>query len=563
MATAAKKGQEEKITALYGRLSDDDGVDMESNSISNQRTILQDYARKNGYLHPQFFYDDGVSGTTFDRPGFKEMEALVEAGKVSTIIVKDLSRFGRNYLEVGNYLEVVYPTLGVNFIAIQENVETQDGKGTEMMPFHNIFNEWYAAQTSKKIRAVWAMKAANGKRISSVVPYGYVKDPDDHEKWYVDEPAAEVVRKIYALCLAGHGPLQIAKQLEAEKIPVPTVYFQANGRKTRNKIPENPYRWDSSTIVRILGNRQYTGCTVNFISTNVSYKVHKRVNKPEEEWQIIPNTQEAIIDENTWLRVQELRNNKRRYTKTGRRSLFSGLVFCPDCGAKLHFCASNSFKPNQEHFRCANYKDGRGSCKVHYIRNVVLEQIVLAAVSDLADFVRCYESVFLFMLASKNQAMQKKELQATKQRLEQTRKRVNEIDRIISRLYEDNIVGKLNDERFMKMSASYEAEQRELEASIAESEQMLKEADKTKVDLRMLLKGLREFTETRELTPEIVNTLIQRIEVHSSDRSTGKIRVKVDIYFTAIGMFSIPDEKEIQKLMEDIQTNPQKYGLSA
>ncbi|MBQ6404326.1 MAG: recombinase family protein, partial [Oscillospiraceae bacterium] len=496
-------------------------------------------------------------------PGFKQMQELVEAGKVATIIVKDLSRFGRNYLEVGNYLEVVYPTLGVNFIAIQENVETLDGKGTEMMPFHNIFNEWYAAQTSKKIRTVWAMKAANGKRISSTVPYGYVKDPDDHEKWYVDEPAAEVVRRIYDLCLSGHGPLQIAKQLELEQVLVPSAYYHAIGRKTRNKAPDNPYHWDSGTVIHILENRQYTGCTVNFISTSVSYKVHKRIHNPEDEWQIIPNTQEAIIDENTWLRVQELRQSKRRNTKTGRRSLFSGLVYCPDCGAKLHFCASKSLKRNQEFFRCANYKDGRGSCQIHYIRDVVLQQIVLEAVSVLSDFVRSYESVFFVLLAKQSQATQQKELQATRIRLEQSKKRVVEIDRVISRLYEDNVIGKLSDERFMKMSASYEQEQKSLEVTIGACEQALREADKAKVDLRMLLKGLREFTELKELTPEIVNTLIQRIEVHNSDRSTGKIRVQVDIYFTAIGLFTIPDEKELQKLMDDIRENPQKYRLSA
>ena len=407
------------------------------------------------------------------------------------------------------------------------------------------------------------MKAANGKRISPTVPYGYVKDPNDHEKWYIDEPAAENVRKIYALCLDGYGPLQIAKQLEAEQILIPSAYFQSVGRKKRNKISDNPYHWDSATVVHILENRQYTGCTVNFMTTSVSYKVHKTIYKPEEEWQIIPNTQESIIDENTWLRVQELRKSKRRNTKTGRRSMFSGLVYCPDCGSKLHFCASKSLKRNQEFFRCANYKDGRGSCQTHYIRDVVLQQIVLAAVSSLSDFMRCYEPVFFLLLAKQNQAAQQKELQATRVRLEQSKKRVVEIDRVISRLYEDNIIGKLSDERFMKMCASYEQEQKNLEVTIGECEQALREADKAKVDLRMLLKGLREFTELKDLTPEIVNTLIQRIEVHNSDRSTGRIRVQVDIYFTAIGLFNIPDEKELQKLMDDIRKNPQKYKLSA
>ena len=576
MTTAKKKGQEEeKITALYARLSDDDPEeekkktkggntdDKESNSIQNQKTILYDYARRNGYLHPQFFYDDGVSGTTFEREGFKEMEKLVEEGRVSTIIVKDLSRFGRNYLEVGNYLEVVYPTLGVKFIAIQENVDTQDGTGTEMMPFHNIFNEWYASQTSKKIRAVWAMKAANGRRISSSVPYGYVKDPEDFEVWHIDEPAAEVVRKIYGLCLAGNGPLQIAKQLEAEKILVPAAYKASQGRKPGNKIPANPYAWGSNTVVGILENRQYTGCTVNFKTTSVSYKVHKTVYKPEDEWQIIPHTQEPIIDENTWLRVQELRQNKRRPTATGRRSLFSGLVFCPDCGAKLHFCAAKSLKRNQEFFRCSNYKDGRGECTIHFIRDVVLEKLVLEAVSDLADFVRCYEPVFLFMIAKQNDTLTQQNLQAVKNRLVRSRKRADEIDGIISRMYEDNITGKLTDDRFTRMSAKYEAEQKDLEQMIASCEEELRKADEAKVDLRMLLTGLREFTELRELTPAIVNTVIRRIEVHNSDRSSGHIRVKVDIYFTAVGMISLPNEKEITAMKAEITANPKQHRVSA
>lgn len=385
--------------------------------------------------------------------------------------------------------------------------------------FNILINEWYAAQTSKKIRAVWAMKAANGKRISPTVPYGYVKDPNDHEKWNIDEPAADVVRRIYDLCLQGYGPLQIAKQLESDKVLIPSAYYQAAGRKSRNKVPVDSVHWDTATIVHILENRQFTGCTVNFISTSVSYKVHKRIHNPQEEWQIIPNTQEAIIDENTWLRVQELRQSKRRNTKTGRLSLFSGLVYCADCGSKLH--------------------------------------------CGLSDFVRSYESVFFVLLAKQSQAAQQKELQATRVKLEQSKKRVADIDRVISRLYEDNVIGKLSDERFMKMSASYEQEQKNLELTIAECEQTLLEADKAKVDLRMLLKGLREFTELKELTPEIVNTLIQRIEVHNSDRSTGKIRVQVDIDFTAIGLFTIPDEKELQKLMDDIRENPQKYKLSA
>ena len=562
MATATTKGQE-KITALYCRLSQDDGREGESNSISNQKEILMAYAKKNGFLHPQFFVDDGISGTTFDRPDFLRMQQMVEDGAVSTVIVKDLSRFGRNYLEVGEYLEIKYPTLGVRFIAIQENVDTLRESGTEMMPFNNIFNEWYAAQTSKKIRAVQQMRAANGKRVSPVVPYGYKKDPDNREIWYIDEPAAEVVRKIYALCLAGRGPMQIARQLEKERILTPTAYYNSIGRAASNPPPADPYRWSDSSVENILANRQYTGCTVNFLSTTVSYKVHKVIYRSPEEQQIIPNTQEAIISEDMWLRVQELRENRRRPTATGRTSLFSGLVFCADCGAKLHFCAAKSLKPNQEHFRCSNYKSGRGTCQVHFIRNVVLERIVFEAIRYLADFVHQYESVFLYLLEKKTAVEQKAEWQKLRRTVENGHKRIRELDMLISRLYEDNIAGKISDERYARMAASYEDEQKQLEKTVADGEQTLREAEQKKVDVQMLLNTLRQCTELKELTPTIVNSLIQRIEVHKSEKPHKHNRVKVDIYFTAVGLIDLPTEQEIVQIMEEMRRNPQNVRLPA
>ncbi|MCR0175601.1 recombinase family protein [[Clostridium] innocuum] len=301
MTTQNTNGQKEKITALYCRLSQDDGRDGESNSISNQKEILSEYAKRNGFLHPQFFIDDGISGTTFERADFNRMQSMIENGEVSAVIVKDLFRFGRNYLQVGEYLEIKYPTMGVRFISIQENVDTAKESGTEMMPFSNIFNEWYAAQTSKKIRAVNQMKAAKGQRISSSVPYGYMKNPDDKQKWLIDEPAAEIVRKIFNLCLEGKGPAQIARQLEKEKILTPTAYYHSIGKKTSNPLPANIYGWRDSSIEQILENRQYTGSTVNGKSTTVSYKVHKVIEIPKEEYQVIPDTQEAIISKNIWL----------------------------------------------------------------------------------------------------------------------------------------------------------------------------------------------------------------------------------------------------------------------
>ena len=559
------KGQtEEKITALYCRLSvDDEKKDAESNSITNQKQILLDYCQKQGFTNTMFFVDDGISGTSFERGGFQQMQKMVEEGKICRVIVKDLSRFGREMVEAGRLTQIVYPSLGVTFISLHENVNSTTGEGMEMLPFYNIFNEWYAAQTSKKIRAVWQSKAENGKRVSPTVPFGYVKDLNDKEKWLIDEPAAEVVRKIYALCLAGRGPLQIAKQLEKENILVPSAYYESVGRTHAQKVPSDYCKWDQKTVVGILENRQYTGCAVNFKSTTVSYKVHKKIHNAKEDYQIIPNMQEPIISEEQWLRVQELRKHRRRPTATGRTSLFSGLVYCADCGAKMHFDAAKSLTRNQEHFRCSNYKSGRGECTVHYIRDVVLEKIVFEAISSLADFVKCHESVFLYMLAKKTNAMRQKEHKRLELAVEQGTKRIAEIDRLIEKVFEQNASGILSDERFSKMLQSYEKEQKALTQEVADSRQTLEEAKQKATDLRLLLRTLREMTEINELTPTLVNSLIERIEVHNNDKSSGHCYVKVDIYFTAVGMIDIPTEQKILAMMEEIQTNPQDFRFVA
>lgn len=559
------KGQtEEKITALYCRLSvDDEKKDAESNSITNQKQILLDYCQKQGFTNTMFFVDDGISGTSFERGGFQQMQKMVEEGKICRVIVKDLSRFGREMVEAGRLTQIVYPSLGVTFISLHENVNSTTGEGMEMLPFYNIFNEWYAAQTSKKIRAVWQSKAENGKRVSPTVPFGYVKDLNDKEKWLIDEPAAEVVRKIYALCLAGRGPLQIAKQLEKENILVPSAYYESVGRTHAQKVPSDYCKWDQKTVVGILENRQYTGCAVNFKSTTVSYKVHKKIHNAKEDYQIIPNMQEPIISEEQWLRVQELRKHRRRPTATGRTSLFSGLVYCADCGAKMHFAAAKSLTRNQEHFRCSNYKSGRGECTIHYIRDVVLEKIVFEAISSLADFVKCHESVFLYMLAKKTNAMRQKEHKRLELAVEQGTKRIAEIDRLIEKVFEQNASGILSDERFSKMLQSYEKEQKALTQEVADSRQTLEEAKQKATDLRLLLRTLREMTEINELTPTLVNSLIERIEVHNNDKSSGHCYVKVDIYFTAVGMIDIPTEQKILAMMEEIQTNPQDFRFVA
>ncbi len=442
----------------------------------------------------------------------------------------------------------------MRFIAIQENVDTLKNVGTEMMPFNNIFNEWYAAQTSKKIRAVWKAKAEKGERVSSTVPYGYKKSEDDPKQWIVDEPAARVVRRIFALCIEGLGPTQIAHRLEDEMVICPTTYYMSIGQKTSKPMPKRgEYAWETSTIKHILANRQYTGCTVNFKTTLVSYKVHKTVHNPEEEWQIIPNTQEAIIDEDTFNRVQELRDGRRRNTATGRESLFSGLLYCADCGSKLYFCAAKSIKENQEFHRCSAYKEKRGTCSIHYIREVVAKEIVQELVWRVAMFIQQYEAVFLYMYSKKHNLTKAADVRNMKAEIERNKRRNSEIDTMIEGLYEANVLGKITDERFSKMMGKYEAQQKTLIEETAKLERALEQAEQDKVDLRVFLETIRKCTDIKELTPALVNRLIQRIEVHKSEKVDGRKRVKLDIYFTAVGLIDIPDENEIREMIEEIQ----------
>ena len=549
------KQAENKITALYCRLSQDDGREGESNSISNQKEILAQYARANGFHNTMFFVDDGISGTTFDRPDFQRMQRMIENGEIGVVIVKDLSRFGRNYLDVGEYLEIKYPTLGVRFIAIQENVDTLKNTGTEMMPFNNIFNEWYAAQTSKKIRAVWKSKADKGERIAAAIPYGYIKSQDDPKQWIIDEEAAKVVRYIFELTLEGLGPMKIARRLEDEQILSPTAYYLENGRKSSNDISaRGKCAWSTTSVRHILENRQYTGCTVNFKTSLVSYKVHKTVYNPEEEWQIIPNTQEAIIDEDTFNRVQELRDSRRRNTATGRESLFSGLLYCADCKSKLYFCAAKSIKPEQEFHRCSAYKENRGSCSIHFIREVVLREAILELVKRVALFIQQYEAVFLYMYAKKHNITKEVNSRNMKATIERNKRRIKELDKLIERIYEDNVLGKIPDARFSKMMASYEAEQNQLVTETAKAEESLKTMEQDKVDLRAFLETIRQCTDIKELTPTIVNRLIRRIEVHNSEKIDGRKQVRLDVYFTAVGLIDIPGEKELIEMMREIQS---------
>ena len=372
------KNYPDNITALYARLSQEDALDGESNSIANQKKILLKYATDNGFPNLTFFIDDGVSGVTFDRPGWNEMIGLSEAGKVKTVIVKDMSRMGRDYLKVGYYTESFFAERDIRYIAINDGVDSDKGDN-DFTPFRNLFNDFYARDTSKKIRAVMRSKGNAGEHLCTNPPYGYMKDSDNKKRWLVDETAAEVVKRIFALCLDGYGPSQIARILKEDKVITPTIHFQQTGRATRNTPPDNPYHWTGDTVADILERPEYQGHTVNFKTYKQSYKSKKTCYNPEEKWLVFENTHEAIIDADTWARVQELRKNKRRPTRTGKTNMFSGIVRCADCGEKLYYCTSKNFEARQDHFVCSTSRlKGKEVCSTHFIRAVVLEQGVLA-----------------------------------------------------------------------------------------------------------------------------------------------------------------------------------------
>ena len=565
-----KKVEKKKlITALYCRLSVDDfdekdkrknKEELESNSITHQKQILEDYCKRNGISNYRFFTDDGISGTTFDRPGFQEMEEMIENGFIGTVIVKDLSRFGRDHVFSGYYTQIKYPSLGVNFIAIQDNVDIEKGTGVEMMPIQNVFNEWHAQQTSKKIRAVWQNKRDHGERVSATVPYGYKKAKKDTQ-WYIDEPAAEIVRYIFKLAMEGLGPTKIANRLREEKYITPTEYFYQINRKTRNERPVDPYNWQDTTVKHILDNPQYTGCTVNGRSSIVSYKVHKKIEYDESEWQIIPNTQEAIVDEETFKTVHEMRASRRRNTATGRTSLFSNLVFCGDCGSKMYFCAAKSINENQEFFRCSAYKENRGTCTIHFIRNIVLEEMVLETVRKTAKYISENETVFLYLYEKNHRLSVAKELRDTKLRVEQAKKRIKELDGLISASFEQLARGTISEERFKIFCDKYEAEQKELTKFVSETEAEIQTAKQDAVDLKAFLENIRECTDIQKLTPTLVNTLIKKIEIFNSVKGEdGKKHVPITIHFRSVDIVTVPDEEEIIAAMEEIRNNPTKMA---
>ena len=538
--STAFKARMEKWTALYCRLSRDDDNEGDSNSIQHQKQILEKYAKDHSITNYKFYVDDGYSGTSFNRPGFQEMLADIEAGYVDCVIVKDMSRFGRNYLEVGMYTEIMFPDKDVRFIAINDGVDSARDDN-DFTPFRNIINEWYAKDTSKKIRAVFRAKGLSGKRLSTQTPYGYLKG--ENGQLIEDTETAPVVRLIFRLAVEGNGPGKIARILREKQIVTPgTLEFHRTGRTSRYN-PEFPYQWHESTVVNILEQKDYLGNTYNFKTTKKSYKSKKVIRNPEEKQVVFENTHVALIDQETWDLVQKARQSRRRPTKMGDMGMFSGMVYCADCGNKLHLCRTKSWDRSLDNYVCGTYKRRRGECSAHYIRSTVLETLVLDNLQKVIAYVRDYENDFVQQVTENKAAEQMQMLSVSKRQMEQQMRRIAEIDNIIKRLYEDNLNGKLSDSRFSKMSADYEQEQRTLENSNAELKCMVDTCEEQSVNIKSFLKCVRKYTEPCELTPDMLHELVEKIIVYAPDKSSGHRTQQIDIYYNFVG--KIPLSKEV------------------
>ena len=532
---------ENRITALYCRLSQDDGREGESNSIVNQRSLLNAFARKNRFKNLQFFVDDGYSGTNFDRPDFRRMEQMIKNGEIGTVIVKDMSRLGRNFLQVGLYTDMLFPENDVRFIAINDGVDSAVQTDFDMTPIRNFFNELFARDTAKKIRVTLKMKGESGKPLCSKPPYGYLKSAENKDVWEIDEDAAEVVRKIFKLCIGGLGPAQIAKTLSEENILTPAAYV---AEKAGKPYKGNPYKWDHATIGRILERLEYLGHTVNFRTTNKSPKSSKRVNNPVEKQMVFLNTHPAIVDENSYEIVQKIRANKRRPTATGKVSIFSGKVFCADCGSKLYYCTTNYFDESQDFFTCSKYRSNTGSCTVHYIRQQTLSNLVFKHIKGMLTYVQQFEEAFVSHEIEKADKVRERTIANAKKEIASLKERDQTLDVIFKRTYEDMVSGRISEARFDLLSAEYEQEQADVKRRIAELENLIENGEEQLKDLKQLLANVRKYTDPEELTAEMLNDLVDKILVHAPDKSSGHRKQKIEIYYNAVGIIDLPTAKK-------------------
>ena len=531
------------ITALYPRLSHEDELQGESNSISNQKRILETYAKQNGFSNLRWYTDDGYSGANFQRPGFQAMLADIEAGKVGTVIVKDMSRLGRNYLQVGMYTEMIFPQKGVRFIAINDGVDSAQGEN-DFAPLRNIFNEWLVRDTSKKIKAVKRSKGMSGKPITSKPVYGYLMDED--ENFIIDEEAAPVVRQIYSLCLAGNGPTKIARMLTEQQIPTPgTLEYRRTG-STRRYHPGYECKWATNTVVHLLENREYTGCLVNFKTEKPSYKLKHSIENPPEKQAVFENHHEPIIDRETWERVQELRKQRKRPNRYDEVGLFSGILFCADCGSVMYQQRYQTDKRKQDCYICGSYKKRTADCTAHFIRTDLLTAGVLSNLRKVTSYAAKHEARFMKLLIEQNEDGDRRRNAAKKKELEATEKRIAELSAIFKRLYEDSVTGRISDERFTELSADYEAEQRELKERAAAIQAELSKAQEATVNAEKFMNVVRRHTSFEELTPTLLREFVEKIVVHESVALDGKRRGKlrrqeIEIYYSFVGKVELPD----------------------
>ena len=540
----------DKITALYCRLSVEDTKDEKkngkedlSNSIQNQKAMLLQYARDHRFPHPTFFIDDGYSGVTYDRPGFQKMLDEIEAGHVGVVITKDLSRLGRNSAWTGLYINYTFPQNDVRYIAINDHFDSINPNSTDsdIAGIKNWFNEFFAKDTSRKIRAVQKAKGERGERLTVHVPYGYMKNPENPKEWIIDEEAAQVVKKIFTLCMNGRGPSQIADQLEKDKILTPTAYKNKQGVKTPHTEPENPYRWHESTIVNILERKEYIGATVNFKTYTNSIWDKKQRENPEENRVIFYNTHPAIIEQEVFDKVQEIRQQRHRRTATGKSSPFSGLVFCADCKQKLYYSTTKYFEKRQDFFICSTHRANKDKCSGHYIRAVVLEDLVWNHMKEVISYVTRYEAHFRVEMEQKLRLQSEETIRVYKKRLAQAEKRIGELDRLFIKIYEDNAKGKLNDDRFAMMSKTYEDEQTQLKVEIVNLQKEIEVQERQIEDLEQFIQRARRYTDLTELTPYALRELVKAVYVEAPDKSSGKRKQRVHIEYDLVGYIPVDE----------------------
>ena len=529
------------VTAfLYERLSRDDNLEGESYSIGNQKKLLAKVAKEKGYTNLVHFLDDGISGVTMDRPGFVEMICQLEQGKAAAVFVKDLSRLGRNYIEVGRLTEEFFPNHDIRLVAVSDNIDTAEGEN-ELAPIRNLFNEWYARDISKKRRISNKIKGNAGEPMGQP-PYGYIKDPNDPKHWIVDDEAAQVVRRVYSMTLEGFGTEQIAAQLEKDDVLTPRAYWLTKGIKRPGKGKQQPpTKWNSSTITKILSLQEYCGDILNFKTYSKSYKNKKRIDNDRENWVVFQDVHEAIIERAVYEQVQQKRGKiRKRRTNNGEHNMFSGLLVCADCGSNLHF-HFNQGNPEIKYFNCSNYKGNRGTCtSTHYVRVDFLEEVVLGEIRRLTKFASLYEDEFVKAVIGHSQQAEQTDRKLKEKELKTLLARDEELDGLFERIYEDNVSGRLSDDRFAKMSRRYEDEQKELAEKIKKLRSEIEKQSSRSMTTDMFIGLVRKYTRARKLTPRMLNELVEKIEVFNAEKIDGVWEQRLRIHYNCVGTIEIP-----------------------